>query len=67
MSGFVWAELPAGVVPSEPSPRRSWPVQCPCGRFAKYDGDQHYYNGWFDCYRFWTICSRCGRQATECV
>lgn len=44
------------------------PVQCPgCGRFAKWAGDHHYYNGNFDCYSFDTDCSKCGRLTTECV
>lgn len=42
-------------------------VQCLCGRFAKWMGDQHYYNGQFDCYRYTVLCSRCGTVDVECV
>ena len=42
-------------------------VHCPCGRFAKWVGDQHYYNGQFDCYRYTVRCSRCGDVDIECV
>lgn len=30
---------------------RTIPSRCLCGRFAKYVGEQHYYNGQFDCGR----------------
>lgn len=40
---------------------------CLCGRFAKWVGDQHYYNGQFDCYRYTVRCSRCGDVDIECV
>lgn len=43
------------------------PLQCTCGRFAKYVGDQHYYNGTWDCYRYTVRCSRCGDVDIECV
>jgi len=43
-------------------------AHCPdCGRFAKWGGDRHYYNGWFDMYSFDTICAKCGTVTTECV
>jgi hypothetical protein len=42
-------------------------LHCLCGRFAKYLGDQHYYNGQFDCYRYTIRCSRCGDVDIECV
>lgn len=42
-------------------------VRCLCGRFAKWLGDQHYYNGQFDCYRYTIRCSRCGDVDVECV
>jgi hypothetical protein len=42
-------------------------LRCPCGRFAKYGGDRHYYNGTFDCYSFDVICARHGVITIECV
>jgi len=51
--------------PKRPLPRHS--PQCLCGRFAKWVGDRHYYNGTFDCYSFDVICSRCGVVTIECV
>lgn len=63
-------ELPAGFFDTnyreKPKPTRHQ-VQCPCGRFAKWAGDRHYYNGMWDMYEFYTDCSRCGRQVTQCV
>jgi hypothetical protein len=41
--------------------------RCLCGRFAKYGGDQHYYNGTFDCYRYFIDCTHCGQVTVECV
>lgn len=40
---------------------------CLCGRFAKWAGDRHYYNGNFDCYSYDLLCSRCGVVTIECV
>lgn len=52
----------------QPPRRRGPQPQCPgCGRFAKWLRGEHYYNGWFNCYRFYTSCSRCGECSTECV
>lgn len=42
-------------------------VHCLCGRFAKWVGEQHYYNGTFNCYRYTVRCSRCGEVDIECV
>lgn len=42
-------------------------VHCLCGRFAKWVGGRHYYNGQFDCYRYTVRCSRCGDVDVECV
>lgn len=42
-------------------------LRCLCGRFAKWGGDRHYYNGWFDCYSFDVICSKHGTVTIECV
>lgn len=47
--------------------RRAAQVQCLCGRFAKFVGDRHYYNGTFDCYSYDVDCSRCGVVTIECV
>lgn len=41
--------------------------QCLCGRFAKFAGDRHYYNGFWDCYSYDVECSRCGVVTVECV
>ena len=42
-------------------------AQCLCGRFAKWVGDSHYYNGQFDCYSYTVRCSLCGEVTVECV
>lgn len=42
-------------------------LHCVCGRFAKWAGDRHYYNGQFDCYSYDVNCSRCGVVTIECV
>lgn len=42
-------------------------IRCACGRFAKWVGDEHYYNGQFDCYRYVVRCTRCGDVTVECV
>ena len=42
-------------------------LHCECGRFAKWVGDRHYYNGQFDCYSYTVACSRCGDVTIECV
>lgn len=60
------AEIPEGYFdPPEAPPHRQ--VQCLCGRFAKWSGDRHYYNGSFNCYSFDVDCSRCGVVTIECV
>jgi hypothetical protein len=55
----------------EPGPVLARPVKpalhCECGRYAKWLGDEHYYNGSFDCYRYTLLCSRCGEVTIECV
>jgi hypothetical protein len=43
------------------------PVQCLCGRFAKWVSDYSYFNGSYDCYRITVLCSRCGEVDIECV
>jgi hypothetical protein len=43
------------------------PVRCTCGRFAKWLGDKHYYNGTFDCYRYTVRCAEHGVVNIECV
>ena len=48
-------------------PKRE-PLHCGgCGRFARWAGDEHYYNGNWDCYRYTTHCSVCGDIDVECV
>jgi len=42
-------------------------AHCSCGRFARWLGESHYYNGQFDCYSFDVACSRCGVVTVECV
>lgn len=42
-------------------------VRCLCGRFAKWAGGRHYYNGQFACYSYDVLCSRCGTVTVECV
>jgi hypothetical protein len=69
--------LPAGYFeladgPMEDDPvlhpkQKKMPPHCYCGRFAKWVGDQHYYNGRFDCYRYTVRCTRCGDIDVECV
>lgn len=64
-----WADLDADS-PGEPLVRGKegrMPLQCLCGRFAKYVGDRHYYNGQFNCYSYTVRCSRCGDVTIECV
>jgi hypothetical protein len=41
--------------------------QCLCGRFAKFKGVTHYYNGNFDCARLTVECKRCGTIDIEIV
>jgi hypothetical protein len=49
-------------------PKRSCPTpQCLCGRFAKFVGVTHYYNGNFDCARLTVECKRCGIVDIELV
>lgn len=43
----------------------SW--QCQCGRFAKFLGSRHTYNGQFDGYEYTVNCSRCGVVTVDCV
>jgi hypothetical protein len=52
---------------TEEHPPAREPVRCLCGRFAKYGGDQHYYNGTYDCYRYFVNCTHCGEVVVECV
>lgn len=42
-------------------------VWCECGRFARWVGERHYYNGHYDCYSYTVDCSRCGEVTIECV
>lgn len=49
------------------TPGNPYQPHCLCGRFAKWVGDRHYYNGQFDCYRYTVRCSRCGVVDVECV
>lgn len=67
-----WADLDQPVsATNDPGPPPRSPkhpaAQCLCGRFAKWLGDEHYYNGQFDCYRYTVRCSRCGDVSVECV
>ena len=65
-----WLELDEDASPGEPLVRGDngrVPLQCLCGRFAKWGGDRHYYNGQFNCYSYDVICSRCGTVTVECV
>ena len=68
-----WGEIFKGELPYPPDNHDYEPGQrntsnCPgCGRFAKYVGDEHYYNGTWDCYRYTTRCKKCGDLDTECV
>jgi hypothetical protein len=50
-----------------PEPSNRHQVHCLCGRFAKWGGDRHYYNGQYNCYSFDVICGRCGTVTVECV
>jgi hypothetical protein len=59
-------DLP-GEPPEKPKPAKHPAGQCLCGRFAKWAGDRHYYNGQFDCYSYDVLCSRCGIVTVECV
>lgn len=43
------------------------PVQCTCGRFAKFIRSEKYYNGTWNCERLWVRCSRCGDVGIEVV
>lgn len=49
-----------------PEPKKPG-IRCECGRFAKWAGERHYYNGSFDCYSYTLTCSRCGDVTIECV
>ena len=67
MTTLVWADF-IGPLDDSPMPMGGAPgLHCLCGRFAKWVGDQHYYNGNFDCYRYTVRCSRCGDVDIECV
>jgi hypothetical protein len=51
-----------------PKLKRSCPTpQCLCGRFAKYVGVTHYYNGNFDCETLTVECKHCGTVDIELV
>lgn len=60
-------EPPAEPHWTEEHPAPRFALRCGCGRFAKWVGDQHYYNGNYNCYRYTIRCSRCGDVDIECV
>lgn len=53
----------------KPSPRgrHEQQPQCLCGRFAKFLGIRHYYNGHYDCATMSLECKRCGPVDIELV
>lgn len=53
--------------PLETKPKPKGTFWCLCGRFAKFVGENHYYNGEFNCYSYTVNCSRCGIITVECV
>lgn len=56
------------LTPTEYKPRRGLTTpQCLCGRFAKYVGVRHYYNGNFDCATLTVECKHCGTVDIELV
>lgn len=64
----TWEILDPSEPDDSPIPQGRNPgIHCLCGRFGKWVGDQHYYNGNFDCYRYTVRCSRCGDVDIECV
>lgn len=56
--------------PVDEKPRRGrhdQQPQCLCGRFAKFIGIHHYYNGNYDCATLNVECKRCGTVGIELV
>lgn len=67
VTDLIWDDF-IGPLDESPIPKPRKPgIQCACGRFAKWAGDRHYYNGQFDCYSYTVRCSRCGDVTIECV
>lgn len=67
---FVWDPTPEEIAAAEKENRHfqsRMRYHCLCGRFAKWVGDQHYYNGTWNCYRYTVRCTRCGDVDIECV
>lgn len=60
-------EPPAVVHWTEEHPAAREPLRCLCGRFAKWGGDRHYYNGNYNCYSYDIDCTHCGTVTVECV
>jgi hypothetical protein len=67
MSDLTWDDLVDGEPYDRPSDPHPATLHCLCGRFARWVGDSHYYNGTFDCYSYTVHCARCGDVTIECV
>jgi hypothetical protein len=50
-----------------PQPQRRVPVQCSCGRFAKFLGIERRYNGNYTCERMNVLCKAHGIIGIELV
>jgi hypothetical protein len=62
---FFAAPEPATTTTSDGNYR--YPVHCLCGRFAKFIGTRHYYDGLYDCETLTVECKRCGVVDIEMV
>jgi len=66
-SDDVFADLQEEIEVPRPGPPPRPSVQCLCGRFARYVGVRHGYNGSFSTETMTVECSRCGTVTIELV